>query len=165
MYCTCMYISKCARFCSGQLQYFTFLWNTFSCSIWFIRKFRIITKEQLLEKSHTHPASFFLFLKQIIELLVILLQDQDSADIFIDVQIRSTADHLDNDMIFLIKSKLHVLYKSQIHWNCNCNVNVLINRKLGQIYSLRFLSNAILELIIFPNSFVKVTSIHIYLYI
>lgn len=163
MYCTCMYISKCARFCSGQLQYFTFLWNTFSCSIWFIRKFRIITKEQLLEKSHT--PCIFLFLKQIIELLVILLQDQDSADIFIDVQIRSTADHLDNDMIFLIKSKLHVLYKSQIHWNCNCNVNVLINRKLGQIYSLRFLSNAILVLIIFSKFFVKVTSIHVYLYI
>lgn len=40
-------------------------------------------------------------LAEIIELLLIHLQD--SADIFLDVQIRSTADHLDDDMIFLVK--------------------------------------------------------------
>lgn len=98
---------------------------------------------------------------------MLLIHLQDSADIFLDVQIRSTADHLDNDMIFLIKSKLHIIHNihiihksnTQVHWNYNC-VYALIEIAWDK-YSERFFIQ--FKWLIYQSKIAKHTCISIYL--
>lgn len=114
-------------FAVDNYNVFTFWWNTQTCSRGFIKQKFLNINTRVTVKKNSHIFCIFLYiLQQIIELLLIHLED--SADIFLDVQIRSTADHLDNDMIFLIKSKLHIIHNihiihksnTQVHWNYNC---------------------------------------------